>query len=80
MELLSNMSWAQARKMEDEFFSLKAPWSDLEQMHKKYLGTNNLVARLSEVLSELIAERYVVHYITFPDLMLALGFLKFKMN
>ena len=60
MELRSNMTWAQARKAEDDFFSLEAPWSDLEQMHKKYLGTNNLVTRLSEVLSELIAERYVI--------------------
>ena len=60
MELRSNMTWAQARKAEHDFFSLEAPWSDLEQMHKRYLGTNNLVTRLSEVLSELIAERFVI--------------------
>ncbi len=57
MDLLLNMTWAQARKAEDDFFSLEAPWADLEQMYKRYLGTKNLVTRLSEVLSELIAER-----------------------
>ena len=57
MELKLKMSWTQARKMEEDFFSTKAPWSDLEETYQKYLKTSNLVERLTAVLSDLIATR-----------------------
>lgn len=51
------LSWSQARQMEEDFFSAKAPWSELEETYKKYLKTSNLVERLTTVLSDLIATR-----------------------
>ena len=57
MELKVKMSWTQARKMEEDFFSTKAPWSQLEETYQKYLKTSNLVERLTTVLSDLIATR-----------------------
>ncbi|KAJ3504231.1 hypothetical protein NLJ89_g8043 [Agrocybe chaxingu] len=56
-DLKSNITWAQARQMENDFFSSKAPWYELEGVYQKYLRTGNLVERLSSVLSDLIAKR-----------------------
>jgi hypothetical protein len=58
-DLKANITWSQARQMEDDFFSSKSPWCDLERMYQKYLRTGNLVERLSSVLSDLIMKRFV---------------------
>ncbi|KIM36795.1 hypothetical protein M413DRAFT_448928 [Hebeloma cylindrosporum] len=56
-DLKANITWSQARQMENDFFSSKAPWCDLEGIYQKYLRTGNLVERLSSVLSDLITKR-----------------------
>ncbi|KAF5317369.1 hypothetical protein D9611_003615 [Ephemerocybe angulata] len=56
-DLKNNMSWADARKREEEFFAMTAPWCDLDSIYHKYLRTRNLVERLSGVLSDLISKR-----------------------
>lgn len=56
-DIKRNITWAEARKRESEFFSLTAPWVDLEPMYHQYLGTNHLVERLSATLSDLISKR-----------------------
>ncbi|KAH6910213.1 P-loop containing nucleoside triphosphate hydrolase protein [Coprinopsis sp. MPI-PUGE-AT-0042] len=56
-DLRQNPSWADARRREDEFFSMTSPWSELDTHYQKYLRTSNLVERLSSVLSDLIAKR-----------------------
>lgn len=58
-DLKRGVDWAQARSREDEFFSMTAPWSELEFMYQKYLRTSNLVDRLSAILSDLILKRLV---------------------
>ena len=55
--LKSGITWEQARRREDEFFSLTAPWSAMEAYYQKYLRTSNLTERLSTMLSELISKR-----------------------
>jgi len=56
-DLKGNITWSQARQMENEFFSSRTPWCDLEAIYQKYLRTTNLVERLSSVLSDLITKR-----------------------
>ncbi|KAF9258362.1 hypothetical protein L218DRAFT_735587 [Marasmius fiardii PR-910] len=56
-DLLKGITWAEARAKENDFFSMTAPWRDLESMYQKHLRTPNLVGRLSMILSELIAKR-----------------------
>lgn len=56
-DLKQKLTWQDARRREDEFFSMTAPWSELDAVHQKYLRTANLVERLSSVLSELIMKR-----------------------
>ncbi|KAK0224295.1 P-loop containing nucleoside triphosphate hydrolase protein [Armillaria fumosa] len=56
-DIKCNITWAEARKRESEFFSLTAPWVDLEPIYQLYLGTNHLVERLSATLSDLISKR-----------------------
>ncbi|KAF8161524.1 P-loop containing nucleoside triphosphate hydrolase protein [Crassisporium funariophilum] len=56
-DIKNNITWAQARQREDEFFSMTAPWSELDAMYQKYLRTANLVERLSSILSDLISKR-----------------------
>lgn len=55
--LKQGISWREARAQEDEFFSMTAPWCELDPSYQKYLRTRNLVARLSIILSDLIAKR-----------------------
>ena len=55
-ELKSNPTWADVRKMENDFFS-DAPWCNLESKHQKLLRTDNVVQRLGTVLSDLISKR-----------------------
>ncbi|KAG6827859.1 hypothetical protein H0H92_010192 [Tricholoma furcatifolium] len=56
-QISNGMTWAQARKSEDEFFASTAVWSELDPIYQKYLRTNNLVDRLSSILSDLISKR-----------------------
>ena len=41
------------------FFSMTAPWSELDTICQKYLRTSNLVERLSSILLDLISKRLV---------------------
>jgi hypothetical protein len=56
-DLKLDITWEDARQMENAFFSSNAPWCELESVYQKYLRTGNLVDRLSSVLSDLIAKR-----------------------
>lgn len=58
-DLKAGISWAEARKRERDFFALTEAWAELDPMYQRYLGTNNLVDRLSTILSDLISKRYV---------------------
>lgn len=55
--LKDGISWAEARKQENDFFALTQPWSTVEPQYQKFLRTSNLTERLSTILSELIAKR-----------------------
>ncbi|KAJ6529313.1 P-loop containing nucleoside triphosphate hydrolase protein [Mycena capillaripes] len=56
-DLKQGITWSAARAREVEFFSSKSPWCELDSMHQPYLGTSNLVHRLSSILSDLISKR-----------------------
>ncbi|KAF8868929.1 P-loop containing nucleoside triphosphate hydrolase protein [Mucidula mucida] len=43
--------------LEDDWFSMTAPWSTMDPFYKRYLRTTNLVERLSANLSELLKRR-----------------------
>lgn len=53
------ITWEEARTEEEKFFALTAPWSSLDAGLREHLGTSNLTARLSIILSALIAKRFV---------------------
>lgn len=59
-ELKQGLTWDDARAMENQYFSSTAHWAELEGIYQCYLRTSNLVKRLSAVLSDLIAKRYVI--------------------
>ncbi|KAF7428945.1 hypothetical protein PC9H_008182 [Pleurotus ostreatus] len=59
-DLKQGVTWANARQRENEFFSMTAPWCNLESMYQKYLRTGNLVERASSILSDLISRRLPV--------------------
>ncbi|KAG5642512.1 hypothetical protein DXG03_002613 [Asterophora parasitica] len=56
-QIKKGITWAHARKSEGEFFQSTAAWSELDPMYHKYLRTENLVERLSSILSDLISKR-----------------------
>lgn len=56
-DLKEGITWTEARRREDNFFSTKQPWNELEAIYQKYLRTGNLVERLSSILSDLISKR-----------------------
>ena len=58
-EIRNGITYEQAREKEAEFFSTKTPWSSLEWLYKRRLGTDKLTRRLGQVLSDLISKRYV---------------------
>ncbi|KAK0460501.1 P-loop containing nucleoside triphosphate hydrolase protein [Desarmillaria tabescens] len=64
-DIKNGITWAEARTKENEFFSMTAPWADLDPMYQRYLRTVNLVERLSNILSDLISKRL-------PDIQLEL--------
>ncbi|KAH0828920.1 P-loop containing nucleoside triphosphate hydrolase protein [Lanmaoa asiatica] len=51
------ITWAEARRQENEWFSSKQPWCSLDAPYQKFLRTSYLTERLSLILSELIAKR-----------------------
>ncbi|KAI5117950.1 hypothetical protein M0805_004715 [Coniferiporia weirii] len=53
-QLKQGITWKEARDKEREFFGYKEPWCGLSSRN---LGTPQLVARLSDTLSDLIAKR-----------------------
>jgi hypothetical protein len=58
--LKQGITWSDAREMETRFFSTTPAWSDLDSDYRRRLGTYNLTACLSQILSELITKRFVV--------------------
>ena len=56
-ELKQGITWAEARQSENNFFSSTPPWSEMDAMYQKYLRTTNLIKRLSDILSDLVAKR-----------------------
>ncbi|KAI0925224.1 hypothetical protein AcW1_007088 [Taiwanofungus camphoratus] len=55
--LSAGISWADARRQEQEYFLATSPWSDLDSGYQRFLGTARLTECLSAVLSDLIAKR-----------------------
>ena len=56
-DIKDGITYEQAREKEAEFFSTNAPWSHLEWLYKRRLGTDKLARRLGQVLSNLISKR-----------------------
>ncbi|EGO00516.1 hypothetical protein SERLA73DRAFT_71538 [Serpula lacrymans var. lacrymans S7.3] len=54
--LKDGLTWEGARKRENDYF-MTQPWTSLSPMYQSHLRTSNLTARLSAILSELIASR-----------------------
>ncbi|OBZ65896.1 Interferon-induced GTP-binding protein Mx2 [Grifola frondosa] len=55
--IAAGITWEDARRQEHEYFSSTSPWSSLDVGLRSHLGTAQLVARLSDVLSDLIVKR-----------------------
>ena len=55
--LSKGITWAEARRQENEYFTVTQPWSSLESRYQSYLRASNLTERLSIILSELVAKR-----------------------
>ncbi|KAI0250034.1 P-loop containing nucleoside triphosphate hydrolase protein [Lactifluus subvellereus] len=56
-DIKNGITYEQAREKEAQFFSTKAPWSGLEWLYQRRLGTEKLTRRLAQVLSNLISKR-----------------------
>ncbi|KAI0001001.1 P-loop containing nucleoside triphosphate hydrolase protein [Russula vinacea] len=56
-DIRNGITYERAREKEADFFSTKAPWSTLEWLYKRRLGTDKLTRRLGQVLSDLISKR-----------------------
>ncbi|KAJ3825902.1 P-loop containing nucleoside triphosphate hydrolase protein [Lentinula raphanica] len=56
-ELREGITWEEARNKENQFFTTHAHWRELDPMYQRYLRTQNLVGRLSSILSDLISKR-----------------------
>ncbi|KAH9924573.1 P-loop containing nucleoside triphosphate hydrolase protein [Fomitopsis serialis] len=59
VQLSEGITRADARQEERHFFASTKPWDLLPQLFQRRLGTLNLAERCSDVLSGLIAKRYV---------------------
>jgi len=55
--LAKGITWTEARRQENEYFTVTQPWCSLESQYQSYLRTSNLTERLSIILSELVAKR-----------------------
>ena len=58
-DVAEGITWEEARSQEELFFVQIQPWASLDAGVRDQLGTRNLTERLSQILSELIAKRYV---------------------
>jgi hypothetical protein len=56
-DIRNGITYEQAREREADFFSTKSPWSNLEWLYRRRLGTDKLTQRLGQVLSHLISKR-----------------------
>jgi hypothetical protein len=56
-EIRDGITYEEARKNEAVFFSTIAPWSNLEWLYQRRLGTDKLTSRLGQLLSTLISKR-----------------------
>ncbi|KAH9007591.1 P-loop containing nucleoside triphosphate hydrolase protein [Lactarius deliciosus] len=56
-DIKNGITYEQARENEAEFFSNREPWSSLEWLCQRRLGTDKLTKRLGQVLSSLISKR-----------------------
>ena len=56
-DIRNGITYEQARDNEADFFSTKHPWSNLEWLYKRRLGTDKLTRRLGQVLTDLITRR-----------------------
>jgi hypothetical protein len=64
-DIRNRITYEQAREKEAEFFATRSPWSNLEWLYQRRLGTDKLTRRLGQVLSNLIAKRQVFHTSSF---------------
>jgi len=58
-ELDNGITYAQARANEEYFFDNAEPWTALNPVHQKRLGTKTLTAYLSDQLWRIISRQYV---------------------
>ena len=58
--LKDGITWEGARAAERDWFANTAPWSSLDFECQQHLGTGNLTSSLSDLLSGLVAKRYVL--------------------
>jgi hypothetical protein len=65
-DIRNGITYEQAREKEAEFFSTRSPWSNLERLCQRRLGTENLTKRLGQVLSSLISKRQVLFSLDRP--------------
>ncbi|KAI0302311.1 P-loop containing nucleoside triphosphate hydrolase protein [Multifurca ochricompacta] len=56
-DIRNGITYELAREKEFEFFSTRTPWSNLDQLYQRRLGTEKLTRRLGQVLSNLISKR-----------------------
>ncbi|KAI9465219.1 P-loop containing nucleoside triphosphate hydrolase protein [Lactarius psammicola] len=56
-DIRDGITYEKAREQEAAFFSTKAPWSNLEWLYQRRLGTDKLTTRLGQLLSSLISRR-----------------------
>ncbi|KAH9007584.1 P-loop containing nucleoside triphosphate hydrolase protein [Lactarius deliciosus] len=56
-DIRNGITYEQAREREAEFFSTTEPWSNLEWLYQRRLGTDKLTRRLGQVLYSLISKR-----------------------
>ena len=59
-DIRNGITYEQAREREADFFSTREPWSNLEWIYKRRLGTDKLTRRLGQVLYSLISKRQVL--------------------
>ena len=58
-DIRTGITYQRAREKEAEFFATRPPWSKLEWLYQRRLGTDKLTRRLGQVLSNLISKRQV---------------------
>ncbi|KAG9102798.1 hypothetical protein FRC06_001100 [Ceratobasidium sp. 370] len=59
-ELEKNLTWQEARALEETFFTTREPWSSQMITVRQHFGTARLTSRLSEILSDQIAKRLLM--------------------